>query len=158
MSGKTVLPAWLAAAALLGCERAPESKAPAAPEPAAEAPAEPLPEADIDASLDALGADPPRPGAEPPRFAGRWAAEEAMCGEAAWTFTATGLETPAGSACRFVDVRAVPGGYDVAARCTAEGPERDDAIRLRFAEPAGGMTFESEAIADAGLVRCGGEG
>jgi hypothetical protein len=51
-------------------------------------------------------------------------------------------------------VREVPGGYDISAQCTAEAPERDDLIRLRFPESAGGMLFESDSIADAGLVRC----
>lgn len=119
-------------------------------------PAPPAPQADIDASLAPLGADPPRPLAERERFVGRWAADEAMCARAAWRFDADRLETPAGSVCRFTEVREVPGGYDIAARCTAEAPERDDILKLRFPESAGGMLFESESIADAGLVRCGG--
>lgn len=110
------------------------------------------PDADINASLGALGEDPPRPGA--PGFAGRWAATERLCETAAWRFTGEGLETPAGSVCRFTEVREVPGGFDMSARCTAEAPERDDTIRLRFPESAGGMLFESDSIADAGLVRC----
>jgi len=151
------LPA-LAVLALAACQREPAPVAPAANETAAganEAAGEPLPDADINASLGALGADPAPPAAEPPRFVGRWAAERAMCADAAWRFTATGLETPAGSVCRFDAVRAVPGGYDIAARCAAEAPERDDEIRLRFPASAGGMTFESDSVADAGLVRCG---
>ena len=64
------------------------------------------------------------------------------------------MRTPAGSVCRFAEVREVPGGYDIAARCTAEAPEQDDVLRLRFAESAGGMMFHSASIAEAGLVRC----
>ena len=49
----------------------------------------------------------------------------------------------------------MPRGYDIVAPCTAEGPETDDAIEIRFAESARAMLFESDAIADAGLVYCG---
>lgn len=113
-------------------------------------PEPPPPDADINASLEQLVG----PEIEPPRFVGRWATEERLCDSATWRFSSDELRTPAGSVCRFTDVREVAGGYDIAARCTAEGPERDDVVRLRFAESAGGMLFESESIADAGLVRC----
>lgn len=89
------------------------------------------------------------------RFVGRWAAEEPSCRGQAWRFTADGLETPAGSVCRFGDITPVDGGYDIAARCTAEAPEQADTIRLRFAESAHAMLFESNVIADTGLVYCG---
>ena len=89
------------------------------------------------------------------RYLGSWAAGEEFCSDAAWRFAERDLTTPAGSVCRFTEVRDVPGGYDVAARCTAEAPERDDLLRLRFPELAGGMLFEADSIADAGLVRCG---
>lgn len=135
---------------LLACDR--QAGTPAELENAAISEASPPPDADINASLSDLGADPPRPGA--PRFAGRWAAEERLCETTAWRFTEGGLNTPAGSVCRFTDVREVPGGYDIAALCTAEAPERADTLRLRFPESAGGMLFESDSIADAGLVRC----
>ena len=87
------------------------------------------------------------------RFVGRWASEEHNCNNA-WVFTASSLKTPAGSVCSFSRVRDVPGGYDVAASCTAEGPAGDDTLRLRFAESARALLFESRTIADAGLVRC----
>ena len=89
------------------------------------------------------------------RFVGSWAAVAGRCADQAWRFTRTSLKTPAGSVCRFSDVKPVPGGYDIAARCTAEGPPQDDLIRLRFAESAQAMMFESDSIADAGLVHCG---
>ncbi len=92
------------------------------------------------------------------RFVGSWAAEAGRCADQAWRFTLTSLKTPAGSVCRFSDVKPVPGGYDIAARCTAEGPPQDDVIRLRFAESAQAMMFESDSIADAGLVHCGPAG
>ena len=94
------------------------------------------------------------PAAEEPRFVGLWAADERMCADKAWRFTGTSLATPAGSVCRFEDVTSAPGGYDIAARCTAEGPETADALEIRFAESAEAMLFESDVIADAGLIRC----
>jgi hypothetical protein len=88
------------------------------------------------------------------RFVGRWATEARNCRTLAWRFTATSLSTPAGSRCSFTRVTEVPGGYDVAARCTAEGPVVRDTLKLRFAESAKALLFDSHSIADAGLVRC----
>jgi hypothetical protein len=88
------------------------------------------------------------------RFVGRWASNERNCADRAWRFTAHRLTTPAGAACDFRSVRTVPGGFDIAARCTAEGPPQDDTLQLRFAESARALLFESRTIADAGLVRC----
>jgi hypothetical protein len=88
------------------------------------------------------------------RFVGRWAAKAGTCSTQAWEFTASVLNTPAGSQCKFRKVTAVPGGYDIAARCTAEGPPTQDMLKLRFAESAKALLFESKTIADAGLVRC----
>jgi hypothetical protein len=165
MSGTRLLVAGLACAALFACGGGPADEERDASEGelrqnAGDDSVEPPPDADLDASLDLLGEDPPRPGEEPelPRFVGRWAATEAQCGQEAWRFTPTQLTTPAGSVCLFEEVRVAPGGYDIAARCTAEAPEREDEIRLRFPQSAGGMTFESASIADAGLVRCGNGG
>ena len=146
---KAVLPALAVLAGLAGCTDAP---APANRSAEADPPLE-----DVDASLALAQSEPGEKGGDggaAPRFVGRWAADERLCASAAWRFDAEGLETPAGSVCRFDEVREVPGGYDIAARCTAEAPERADTIRLRFAESAVGMTFEADVIADAGLVRC----
>ncbi len=112
-----------------------------------------LPDADIEQSLGPLGADPRRP-SEERRYVGRWATDPADCADRAWRFTEEELHTPAGSVCRFTQVRPVADGYDIDARCTAEGPEQADRIRIRFAESAGAMLFESDAIADAGLEQC----
>ena len=144
-----------------GSEPAANVADPAADPPAANATAaEPLPDADINASLGMLGEAPGAPaldgGGDRPRFVGRWAAEAPMCETAAWRFTERALNPPAGSVCRFEEVREAPGGYDIAARCTAEGPEQDDRIEIRFAQSADAMLFESGSIADAGLVRCEG--
>lgn len=88
------------------------------------------------------------------RFVGRWATGVGNCSTRAWRFTADRLKTPAGSVCRFRKVSEVPGGYDIAAQCTAEGPPVNDTLELRFAESAKALLFESKSIADAGLVRC----
>jgi hypothetical protein len=136
------------------CQREPagnDAQGPADSPAANEAAGPPPPDADINASLADLNMPAP-----PPRFVGRWATEADLCDSAAWEFSEAGLETPAGSVCRFVDMAEVPGGYDIDALCTAEAPEREDRIELRFPESAGGMTFESGSIADSGLVRCGG--
>ena len=152
--GISLLVAACFCASLAGCRREPAAEAPIDGADSANAPTEPLPDADINASLEEdLGAPPPT--AETLRFLGRWAVDEENCADNAWRFEETELRTPAGSVCRFSEVRTVPGGYDIGARCTAEGPEQDNVLKLRFAESAGGMLFESDSIADAGLVRCG---
>jgi hypothetical protein len=145
---------------LAGCRAEPTAEAPVDNVEMVNETAEPLPDADINASLGLGIAGGPessngQQGAAL-RFVGRWAAEEGLCENAAWAFTETELRTPAGSVCRFTDVREVAGGYDIAARCTAEGPEQDDVLELRFAESAGALLFDSENIADAGLIRCQG--
>jgi hypothetical protein len=88
------------------------------------------------------------------RFVGQWAAKADSCQDQAWRFTAKSLSTPAGSQCTFRKVTEVPGGYDIAARCTAESPPTEDTLKLRFAESAKALLFESTTIADAGLVQC----
>jgi hypothetical protein len=108
------------------------------------------------------GVDPPDAGDLPRmteglRFVGNWAANRGSCESAAWQFTETTLRTQAGSNCSFNRVTQVPGGYDIQATCTAEAPPTSDTLKIRFAESADGMTFESETIADAGLVFCGRE-
>lgn len=147
---------------LAGCRPAPDQPAgPANGAAAAEDRAEergPPPDIDASVAFDQLeGIDnhlPPPLGEGPPRFVGRWAADEAGCAGAAWRFDARALRTPAGAACRFVTIAEVPGGYSIAARCTAEGPERDDRLEIRFAESARSMLFDSRSVAAAGLVRC----
>ena len=144
----SILLALMLAVAACGSEPAPD-----APFDAGNGLAGPLglppPDADLNASLEEVSGLEPRP-----RYFGRWAVGEDFCRDTTWRFTERELTTPAGSVCRFTDIREVPGGYDIAARCTAEAPEQDDRIRLRFPESARGMLFESDVIADAGLVRC----
>ena len=134
--------------ALLACRPEPAEEAPLEANNAAEVAAEPPPDANINASLEPVVG----PDAASPRFVGRWAPVERECSRTAWRFSETGLETPTGWVCRFTDVREVAGGYDIAARCTVEGAEHDDVLRLRF--PPAGMLVESHSLTDAGLVRC----
>ena len=148
------LTACLLLLVLAACEPEPAEEAPTAAENAGQAAGPALPDADINASLEPIAGNAAANGLTPLRFVGRWAAEERLCAGTAWRFSESGLRTPAGSVCRFTDVREVPGGYDISARCTAEAPEQADTLRLRFPESAGGMLFESDSIADAGLVRC----
>ena len=141
---------------LAGCRAEPSAEAPVETVNAANESVVALPDADINASLGMLGdagmLDQPS-GTE--RFIGRWAVQEGLCANAAWTFTATEMRTPIGSVCRFNDVSEVPGGYDIAASCTAEGADaRDDVLQLRFAESARALLFDAENVADTGLVRC----
>src|SRR3546814_14562356 len=77
-----------------------------------------------------------------------------FCDGNAWEFTKTSLHTPAGSVCEFTKVSSVSGGYDIDARCTAEGPPVNDKLKISFAESARAMLFESHSIADAGLTYC----
>ncbi len=103
----------------------------------------------------AVQADELPPPGPSPRFIGNWAADQKSCGSRAWQFAATTLRTPAGSSCSFTKVTEVPGGYDVQATCTAEGPAAEDVLKIRFAESAKAMLLESRTITDTGLVFCG---
>ena len=141
---------------LAGCRAEPAAEAPVETVNVANDSAAPLPDADINASLGILGdagmLDRPD-GTE--RFAGRWAVNERLCENAAWTFSATEMRTPMGTVCRFTDVAEARGGYDLAASCTAEGADpRDDLLELRFSVSAGGLLFDSENLGNAGLIRC----
>ena len=151
---KRVVLASLVVLSLAACRRQPEE---AAVEPSGDGAtnavnAVELPEPDINASLETIGAM--HPDEADYRFAGRWAANERSCANQAWRITNSELRTPDGATCRFTDVRAVPGGYDVDASCRGEGDAMEDKLRIRFAESAGGMLIESERIAETGLVPC----
>jgi hypothetical protein len=89
------------------------------------------------------------------RFVGAWATSYANCASASWRFTADELTRPDGSHCSIYKVNKVPGGYDLAAQCPAKKPISTDLIKLRFAESAGAMLVESNAIKPTGLVYCG---
>ena len=88
------------------------------------------------------------------RFVGTWAANQAECSSKPWIFTDKAL-AGSGPQCDFYKVSKSPGGYDIAATCPAKEPVHTDLIRLRFAESAGAMLVESNAIPPTGLVYCG---
>jgi hypothetical protein len=100
-----------------------------------------------------------KPGKLPPanaalRFVGAWAASPAECKSKPWKFTADAL-SGSGPHCSFYNVAKAPGGYDIAATCPAKEPVHTDLFKLRFAESAGAMLVESNAIAPTGLIYCG---
>jgi hypothetical protein len=91
-----------------------------------------------------------------PRFVGQWAADQESCDSAAWQFTASALRTPAGGSCSFNQATDVPGGYDIQATCAAaKDPPASDTIKIRFAESAKAMLFDSKTLGNTGLVFCG---
>ena len=89
------------------------------------------------------------------RFVGSWAKSQAECASKPWKFTAKALTAPDGPKCSFYKVTKSPAGYDIAATCPAKEPVHTDLIRLRFAESAGAMLVESNAISPTGLIYCG---
>ena len=89
------------------------------------------------------------------RYVGTWAATKADCKSKPWRFTAKSLDAADGPKCSFYNVAKAPGGYDVAAQCPTKKPVHTDLIKLRFAESAGAMLVESNAIPPTGLVYCG---
>jgi len=105
-------------------------------------------------------AEPKPSGVLPPataamRYVGTWAATKADCKSKPWRFTAKSLDATDGPKCSFYNVAKAPGGYDVAAQCPTKKPVHTDLIKLRFAESAGAMLVESNAIPPTGLVYCG---
>lgn len=95
------------------------------------------------------------PASNEPRFTGRWATSEEGCAQTAWVFTAARLVTPGHVACEFDNVAEAPGGYDIAATCTAESPPAPYNLELRFAESAQTMLISKGPMADVALVYCG---
>jgi hypothetical protein len=104
-------------------------------------------------SGNTLGTLPPSDAAL--RFVGRWARNKADCATKPWTFTKGQLNATDGPHCSIYNVKAVPGGYDLAAECPAKKPDPTDLIKLRFAESARAMLVESNAIEPMGLIYCG---
>ena len=92
----------------------------------------------------------------PTRYVGQWAAASLGCAEPAWRFEADRLGTKGEVSCAFMQVTSAPGGYDIAARCLAEGEERASTLRLRFAEPAKAMLVSGGPFSgEIGLTYCG---
>jgi hypothetical protein len=89
------------------------------------------------------------------RYVGTWARSKADCASKPWRFTAKSLEATGGPQCSFYNVAKAPGGYDIGAECPTKQPIHEDLIKLRFAESAGAMLVESNAIPPTGLIYCG---
>lgn len=89
------------------------------------------------------------------RYVGTWATSKANCASKPWHFTTKSLKATGGPQCSFYNVAKAPGGYDVAAECPTKEPIHTDLIKLRFAESAGAMLVESNAINPTGLIYCG---
>jgi hypothetical protein len=161
-------PVLIAAAALAACSQSPDSQtaeqtagqaATPSPPPAGTAtaattgstaePAAPTPSPIAAATPGKL---PPADSAQ--RYVGRWAARQQLCDTGAWRFEPKRLTTAGEVSCDFDDVTKVPGGYDIAATCLAEGQTSQDTIRLRFAESAQAMLVSSK-MWDQGLTYCG---
>ncbi len=154
------LPIIACLAILAACDKGPATGEPNGP--VAGAPGGPVASGRADANNSVSGGEAtaveagalPQPGPLP-RFVGKWAADQKSCETAPWQFTQSTLRTPAGSSCSFDQVTEVPGGYDVKAVCTAEGPPTPDTLEIRFAESAKAMLFTSKVVAGTGLVFCG---
>lgn len=89
------------------------------------------------------------------RYVGRWAADARLCRGGAWLWRERSLDTAGEVSCQFEKVTPVPGGYDIDARCTAEGPEKPDRIKVRFAESARAMLVDATVVRPVGLIYCG---
>ena len=89
------------------------------------------------------------------RYVGTWARSKADCMSKPWRFTAKSLKAKGGPQCSFYNVAKAPRGYDVGAECPTKQPIHEDLIKLRFAESAGAMLVESNAIPPTGLIYCG---
>ena len=168
------MPALIATAALAACSQAPNEQAtgetvtPAAT-PARAAVGTPTPTQTGEAAEQATPPSSPSPspspsvspGKLPPvdaayRYAGRWAARESLCKSGTWRFEPKRLVTAGEVSCDFDGVSKIPGGYDIAATCRAEGKTSKDTIQLRFAESAQAMLVTSK-MWDVGLIYCGPE-
>ena len=94
--------------------------------------------------------------ASPTRYVGEWTAASLSCADPAWRFEADRLTTKGEVSCAFMQVTPAAGGYDIAARCLAEGEERASTLRLRFAESAKAMLVSGGPFSGKiGLTYCG---
>ena len=157
---RRILPLFAVALALTACGDRDETRPPSAANLAAPNPQTVEPPAN--AAGDPVAADtttPPGelpPAASPTRYVGQWAAASLGCAEPAWRFEADRLTTRGEVSCAFMQVTPAPGGYDVAARCLAEGEERASTLRLRFAESAKAMLVAGGPFSgEIGLTYCG---
>ncbi|MGN6497996.1 MAG: hypothetical protein ACTHK5_11785 [Tsuneonella sp.] len=110
----------------------------------------------VSSSAAAPGTTLPPAGGGAPRYVGRWATRADLCEGGAWVFTRDHFGIEDGPECHFDKVAEIPGGYHIAARCTAKGKQSRSDVMLRFAESAHAMLVEGLAsLPDTGLIYCG---
>jgi hypothetical protein len=138
---------------LAACAPSAEHKQ-AEPTPAASDSAATVPAASGSAVVP--GTTLPPAGDGTPRYVGRWATRADLCEGGAWVFTRDHFGIEDGPECHFDRVAEAPGGYRIAARCTANGKQSRSDVTLRFAESARAMLVEGlAALPDTGLIYCG---
>ena len=146
-----LLPAAVVALAACGEERTNPPTDPAPPVVAPEAAAPPPePPAEIGRSL---------PGAGPPSFVGRWAADIAWCSNAAGPqrpieITTTRFEGYENS-CALESIDERGPGYDVVLRCQAEGQTARERVRMEARDGSMRLTWVDREGAVILLTRCG---
>lgn len=112
----------------------------------------------VSAEVNSAPAAPPislPPANAAARYVGTWATSAANCASKPWHFTKDALDAKDGPRCSIYNVAKDAGGYDLAAQCPTKVPVHTDLIKVRFAESAGAMLVESNAIPPTGLVYCG---
>lgn len=157
---RRILALLIAALALSACGDRDETSPPSAANLAAPNPqtVEPAPNAtgQLVAADTATAPGELPSAASPTRYVGQWAVASLGCAEPAWRFEADRLTTQDEVSCAFMQVTPAPGGYDLAARCLAEGEERASTLRLRFAESAKAMLVSGGPFSgEIGLTYCG---
>lgn len=76
------------------------------------------------------------PAVEPARYVGRWAARPELCRDGAWRFETRRVATAGEVACDFDKVSPTASGYEIEARCTAEGASAPQRFTLTMTDPA----------------------
>lgn len=95
----------------------------------------------------------PSPDGRALRFVGEWAAADGSC-ERAWVFHEDRFTTPGGVSCTFSQISPAPGGYDIAATCTAGAPAAPHQLEIRFADSAHAMLVGGGPMSAAALIAC----
>jgi hypothetical protein len=101
----------------------------------------------------------PQQPASPASYVGRWAARPELCAGGAWVFEEQRVTTAGEVSCDFTKVAPMASGYQVEARCVAQGPPADSTFMLTLTDPAPPQTMTVNGGPwDAGvtLVRCPG--
>lgn len=85
--------------------------------------------------------EPTAPAAEAARYVGRWAARPELCRDGAWRFEARRVATAGEVTCDFDRVSPTASGYEIEARCTAEGASSPQTFTLTMTDPAAPETM-----------------